>query len=75
MNNRLDYIGAFKPGYVPKMEAYRRKFIDLDYELQKLEQDENISSDSKRTLGIARTGIESSCQYVIKTICLLGEDK
>ncbi len=73
-SHRLDYISKFKEGYVDQMNDLRSKFIFLDAYLFLLSEDPNISTESIRTLEIARTHLETACQFGIKTVCLLGEE-
>ncbi len=71
IDNRLEYIGNFKDGVIEKMSHYRKLFIALDKELIKLGDDQA----GHRQLAIARTNLESSLMYAIKTIAIAGEKK
>ena len=71
IDNRLEYIGNLKDGVIEKMSHYRKLFIALDNELIKLGEDQV----GHRQLAIARTNLESSLMYAIKTIAIAGEKK
>lgn len=76
IDNRLDFISDIKPGAIDKMKNIRKMYIALDEIIQiqevKCEQ-ENIKA-GVRTAELARMNLETSLQYAIKTLCLLGEN-
>lgn len=74
-DNRLDFINNIKKEYIQRMTEIRKKFIDLDKEIGLMEDDPNASAASLRTIALARTNIEIACQFTIKSLCLLGENK
>lgn len=74
-NIRLDFICNIEADYLKRMGELRAMYIDIDLAIQELEDDENFSHDSgaMRTISIARTHLETSLQYAIKSLCLIGE--
>jgi hypothetical protein len=76
IDTRLDFISKIDPHFIDAMTEIRQKFIELDDELKRFEHYNNFStSGAARTLAIARTNIETACQYAIKSLCLCGEVK
>ena len=75
---RLDFISKIDPVNIEMMTILRRKFIDLDNEMKDFEElgcpEENVQA-AMRALSIARTHLETACQYAIKSLCLIGEVK
>jgi hypothetical protein len=74
MDIRLDYIYNFKDGAKEKMTEIREKYMDIDKMLYGLFIDEENPA-LKRTFAIARTNLEISLMYAIKTCCLKYEDE
>jgi len=72
---RLDYIQNIEPEYTERMRELRMMFIEIDMALQEIEDDTQFNSESGalRTLSLARTHLETSCMYGIKSLCLVGE--
>lgn len=77
LDNRLDFISDIQPGAIEKMKEIREMFIALDKIItiqgEKC-QSENIAA-GVRTASLSRTHLETSLQFAIKTLCLLGETK
>jgi hypothetical protein len=74
MDNRLDFIDKFKEGATEAMADLRKKYIALDDVLRELIK-EHSSVQFARVVSIARTYLETSLQYGIKSLCLKHEDK
>lgn len=73
---RLDWMNNISPEFCEKMKKTRELFIELDSAIQEFGDENNyLDSGAARTLAIARTHLESSCMYTIKSLCLLGEIK
>ena len=72
---RLDYIQNIEHEYTEKMIELRRMFIEVDLALMEIGDDTllNPESGALRTLALARTHLETSLMYVIKSLCLVGE--
>jgi len=72
---RLDYIQDIEHEYTERMRELRSMFIDLDMALMEIEDDDrfNPESGALRTLALARTHLETSSMYAIKSLCLTGE--
>jgi hypothetical protein len=69
----LHPINKFKDDTADKLFVIIRKlYINLDTELRGLvELEEHINPEVMRTLALARTNLETSLMYAIKTICIL----
>ncbi len=74
-DNRLDFISNIDSEYVSRMTEIRKKFIALDKEIGMMADEPTASAASHRTVALARTHIETSLQFAIKSLCLLGEIK
>jgi len=76
-DNKLNHMCKFKhPVYVERMETFRNLFIDLDDKLRLIvEEDIEHKGEAMRTIALARTHLEQSLMYTIKTLCILGEEK
>lgn len=73
---RLDFISNIDPEYITAMTTLRKEFIKLDEKLSQLGDIDDAKKDGvQRCLSIARTNIETACQYAIKALCLCGEQK
>lgn len=72
-DNHLEHMGKFKnDAYLLKMQEFRQEFIKLDNKLRDfIEHEENVHA-AYRTIALSRTHLETSLQYAIKTICILG---
>jgi len=79
-NNRLDFISNIDPKFVAKMTDIRGMYMCLDeliasqfpdYPL--VQEPTGQTSAAMRSAQLARTNLEISLQYAIKTFCLLGE--
>ena len=60
------------------LTSIRKKFIALDEELRNFDElgcHEDNFNQAMRCVAIARTNIETACQYAIKSLCLIGEVK
>lgn len=77
MNNRLDFIAAIEPEGIALMTDVRQAYINLDECLRHFMLNPNKALDAagNRTLALARTNLETSLQYAIKTLCLQYEIK
>ncbi|QHJ76053.1 MAG: hypothetical protein [Bacteriophage sp.] len=71
---RLDFISNIDPEVVDEMTALRSQFIMLDQKLQKITDDMNGDSAGLRAIALARTNLEISLQYAIKSLCIQGEN-
>ncbi len=74
MNIRLDFITDIQPGYIEKMTRIRKEYMSLD-EALKVASEYTEDKAALRTIALARTNLEISLQYAIKSLCLLGEVK
>lgn len=74
-NIRLDYIVSIDPEYRERMGQMRRMYIDLDLAVQEIEDNETTDRDCAitRTIELARTHLEISMHYAIKSLSLAGE--
>jgi len=74
---RLDFITKIAPDAIEKMTDIRQAYIKLDELLTLLAQEASVKQlpAAQRTISLARTFNEQSCQSAIKTLCLLGEMK
>lgn len=75
MNIRLDYINKFEEGTYEKLEDLRRVYINLDLALQTILPLKNIDPALERAIALARTHLEESLMYGIKSLCLKYEVK
>jgi hypothetical protein len=75
MDNRLDFISAIDQEGIDKMTFIRNIYIELDNKLREIQQVKPLSASGGRTLALARTNLETSLQYAIKTLCLQYEKK
>lgn len=75
-NIRLDFIKNIEELAVEKMTNVRNEYIALDMTIQEFEDAyPNVTNEAARCISIARTHLETSLQYAIKSLCLLGEIK
>jgi len=63
-----------------RMSDIRQKFIDLDNDLQQIElgmdkSDQPRYSQTMRTIALARTNLETSSMYAIKSLFIAHEFK
>lgn len=74
MSTRLDYINEFKnkDAAIQDMSDLRKKFIELDDVLRDAFNDEK-NPQVLRAISLARTKLEQSCMYAIKSLCLVHE--
>ncbi len=72
---RLDFIENINQTEIDRMTEIRKKFIELDQELQQIADDLNNNPAGLRATACARTNLEIGLQYAIKSLCLLGEVK
>lgn len=73
---RLDYITQIDQQFLDMMTEVRKEFIALDSKLRVISSLEPAEREGvARCLSLARTNIETACQYTIKSLCLMGEVK
>lgn len=77
MNIRLDFIINTAPEVIDLMTEVRKAYINLDEVLRHFSDNpvNPLEAASNRTLALARTNLEISLQYAIKTLCLQYENK
>ena len=77
MNIRLDFISNIDPEGLMHMKAVRNLYMKLDDILnhQSIHPEKPLDGAAKRTLILAKTNLEISLQYAIKTLCLQYEIK
>lgn len=71
---RLDFVKNIRNEFIDQMTSIRSDFIALDSRLITM-ADNTIDPAALRTISIARTELETACQYAIKSLCLMGEIK
>ena len=73
-DNRLEPIAHIDPGFIEAINDSRKMFIAADEILRFYSTHEKaVSSGALRTISLARTHLETSCMYAVKSLCLLGE--
>lgn len=75
---RLDFINNIRHEMIEAMTVIRKMYIELDSELQCVDDvvcDDENKQAALRCVSIARTHLETSLQYAIKSLCLVGEIK
>lgn len=74
---RLDFISNIDPIVISKMTEVRSCYIAIDDILKSMavEAENRKDSAASRSIALARTANEQSCQYAIKSLCILGEVK
>jgi len=72
---RLDFISNINQTEIDRMTEIRKKYIELDKELQKISDDMNGDSAGLRAIALARTNLEIALQFSIKSLCILGEQE
>ena len=74
-DNRLDFISKISEPAVERMKLIRSQYISLDNELKDIHDllHQRDIYEGKRTIALARTNLEVSLQFAIKSLCLLGE--
>jgi hypothetical protein len=73
---RLDFISEIEQSHIDMMTKIRKQFILLDNELRTISTLKGADREgASRCLSIARTKIETACQYTIKSLCVMGEVK
>lgn len=77
MDNRLDFITKIDPLGIELMKDIRKAYIALDEVLRHYSKmpEKPLEPAAARTLALARTNLETSLQYAIKTLCLQYEIK
>ena len=77
MKSRLNFIYEIQPIGIQLKKEIRSLFIMTDEMLIQLGKNPSFPLDveSKRTLELARTHLEISLQFTIKTLCLQFEKK
>lgn len=73
-NNRLDYISKFNDTSVDCMTEIRMQYEMLDARIRDFLDIMDEKEGSARCAALARTHLETSLMYAIKTLCLLGEE-
>ncbi len=77
--NRLDFIDKIDPKFIEKMRNIRGMYMALDNLIAMQFPDYPVlqvkgqTAAAFRSAELARTNLEISLQYTIKTLCLLGE--
>jgi hypothetical protein len=75
-DNRLDFVTKIDSQFIDMMTEVRKEFIALDAKLRAMSDLEGAKNEGAiRCLSLARTNIETACQYTIKALCLMGEVK
>lgn len=75
-DNRLDFMTKIDAQFLDMMTELRKEFIALDSKLRVISSLEPAEREGvTRCLSLARTNIETACQYSIKALCLMGEVK
>jgi len=75
-DNRLDFITGIDELMIDSMSRIRERFIEIDEALRGCDEHANFKdSGAARTIALARTHLEMSLQFAIKSLCLLGEIK
>lgn len=73
---RLDYITNIDAQFLDMMTELRKEFIALESKLRVMSSLQPAEREGvARCLSLARTNIETACQYSIKALCLMGEVK
>jgi len=73
---RLDYITKIDEQFLDMMTELRKEFIALDSKLRVMSSLQPAEREGvARCLSLARTNIETACQYSIKALCLMVEVK
>jgi hypothetical protein len=73
---RLDFITNIRPSMLLEMTNLRQMYVSLDEQIKLYENLPYFTeSGADRTLALARTNLEISLQFAIKTLCLIGEIK
>lgn len=77
MNIRLDFISNIHPQGIEHMTELREIYMRLDTLLvaHSNHQTRPLDGAGNRALALARTNLETSLQYGIKTLCLQYEIK
>ena len=73
-DNRLDYISKFEVDAYEKMSKIRILYVELDDALREIVDSREQRNGSSRCMSLARTHLETSQMYAIKTICILYEE-
>ncbi len=73
---RLDFITNIDPQFIDMMTNLRKEMIALDSKLRVISSLQPAEREGvARCLSLARTNIETACQYGIKALCIMGEVK
>lgn len=77
MDNRLDFITEIEAVGIDLMTQIRKAYMEIDEVLRHFSANHvnPLDAASSRTLALARTNLETSLQYAIKTLCLQYEMK
>ena len=74
---RLDFISKINPMTIAEMTELRKQFIEIDEHLKIIA--DTLESQKKeagqRTIALARTNLETSLQFAIKSLCIMGEEE
>jgi hypothetical protein len=71
---RFDVIKDIDPNYLQEMNELRDEFMALDFKLQTIGSTMSANA-SARAISHARTNLEISLMFAIKSLCILGEMK
>ena len=73
---RMDFITNIDQQFIDMMTELRKEFIALDSKIRVISSLQPAEREGvARCLSLARTNIETACQYSIKALCLMGEVK
>ncbi len=76
VDTRLDFIENIEEKAIKDMCYIRKQYMNLMEDIEAiayLKAEKN--PEAMRTLAIARTNLEASLMYAIKTLCIAGEIK
>lgn len=75
MDNRLDFINDIDQNGIDLMTQVRKAYIHMDDVLRGFSHNpiNPLNAAANRTLALARTNLEISLQYAIKTLCIQYE--
>ena len=73
--NRLDFISNIQADCIDRMGEIRKAYMDIDAKLAEMLANPHPHPAATRTIACARTNLEISLQFAIKSLCLIGEIK
>jgi hypothetical protein len=73
---RLDFITKINPITIHEMTAIRKAFMEIDDHMKVISDtlEELKRPAGQRTIALARTHLETSLQFAIKSLCIMGEE-